>query len=73
MSYFIGHGARLIEGVKMAGRVALSHSLAAIVLVLILGATVSKWGRPSGAAETLQTTSYGLITLIGLYYVFQAG
>jgi nickel/cobalt transporter (NicO) family protein len=72
LSYFVGHGARLVDGLAMAGKVAFSHSFTAIVLVLVLGAAVSRWGRPSGAAETLQIVSYGLIALLGLYYLYKA-
>jgi nickel/cobalt exporter len=72
LSYFVGHGARLVDGLAMASKVAFSHSFTAIVLVLSLGAAVSKWGRPAGAAETLQIVSYGLIALLGLYYLYKA-
>jgi nickel/cobalt transporter (NicO) family protein len=72
LAYFVGHSARAIDGLIMAGKVAFSHSFTAIVLVVTLGAAVSKWGRPSAAAETLQMISYGLIAVIGLYYLSKA-
>jgi nickel/cobalt exporter len=72
LSYFVGHGARLVDGLAMAGKGAFSHSFTAILLVLTLGAAVSKWGRPSGVAETLQIISYGLIAMMGLYYIYKA-
>ena len=72
VSYFIGKEARPLEGFSMAARVALSHTVSAIVLVLLFGQVVSMVGRSSGAATTVQTTSYALITLIGAYYLYRA-
>jgi nickel/cobalt transporter (NicO) family protein len=72
LSYFIGHGARAIDALVMAGRVAFSHSLAAVLLVLLVGGAAQKWGRPSGAAETLQVASYALIAILGLFYLYKA-
>lgn len=72
LSYFIGHSARVVDGLIMAGRVAFSHSLVAVLLVLLLGSAASTWGRPSGAAELLQMISYALITVLGLVYLHKA-
>ena len=72
LSYFLGHSARAIDGLIMAGRVAFSHSLTAVLLVLLVGSAASKWGRPSGAAEILQLASYALITVLGLFYLYKA-
>ena len=56
----------------MAARVALSHTVSAVALVLLFGAGVSVLGRPSGAASVLQTASFGLIALMGVYYLIKA-
>ena len=72
LSYFLGHSARAIDGLIMAGRVVFSHSFTAVLLVLLVGSAASKWGRPSGAAEILQLASYALITVLGLFYLYKA-
>ena len=72
LSYCLGHSARAIDGLIMAGRVAFSHSFTAVLLVLLVGSAASKWGRPSGAAEILQLASYALITVLGLFYLYKA-
>ena len=72
VSYFLGKQARPLEGFSMAARVALSHTVSAILLVLLFGQVVSAFGRASGAASTVQTTSYALIAVIGAYYLYRA-
>ncbi len=72
VSYFIGNEARPLEGFSMAARVALSHTISAIVLMLLFDHGASMIGRPSGAAATVQATSYALIAVIGAYYLFRA-
>jgi ABC-type nickel/cobalt efflux system permease component RcnA len=72
VSYFIGKQARPLEGFSLAARVALSHTVSAILLVLLFGQVVSLFGRPSGAASIVQTTSYALIAVIGAYYLYRA-
>jgi len=72
MSYFLGRSARYGDGAAMAVKIATSHTLSAILLVLFFGGAVTLLGRPSGAAETLQTASYALISMIGAYYLYQA-
>jgi nickel/cobalt exporter len=72
VSYFLGRDVRPLAGFSMAARVALSHTLSAIALVILFGGGVTLLGRPSGAASTLQTVSYAMIATIGAYYVFRA-
>jgi ABC-type nickel/cobalt efflux system permease component RcnA len=72
LSYFLGRDARPLAGFSMAIRIALSHSLTAVLLVALFGGGVTLLGRPSGAASTLQTVSYALIALIGAYYLVRA-
>jgi nickel/cobalt transporter (NicO) family protein len=72
VSYFLGRDARPLEGFAMAARVAFSHTVAAIILVIFFGSAVSILGRPSGAASWLQSLSYGMIALIGAYYLHRA-
>jgi ABC-type nickel/cobalt efflux system permease component RcnA len=72
VSYFIGRDAHPFQGFSMAARVALSHTVSAVVLVLLFGAGVSVLGRPSGAASALQTVSFGLIAAMGAYYLVRA-
>jgi ABC-type nickel/cobalt efflux system permease component RcnA len=72
VSYFLGRDARPLQGFAMAAQVALSHTLSAILLVLVFGGAVTLLGRPTGAAAILQTCSYGLIAVVGACYPYQA-
>ncbi|MGE3830306.1 MAG: hypothetical protein AB7F76_04860 [Parvibaculaceae bacterium] len=72
LSYFLGRNARYRDGAAMGMKIAASHTLSAVLLVLFFGGAVTLLGRPSGAAEKLQTISYALIAVIGAYYMFRA-
>jgi len=72
VSYFLGHRAQYGDGIAMATKIAASHTLSAVLLVLFFGGAVTLLGRPSGAAQTLQTASYALIAIIGAWYLYRA-
>ena len=71
-SYFLGRDARPWSGIAMAGKIALAHGVAAVILVAVFGTAVSTFGRPAGAALNIQAASYAIITLFGFYYLRQA-
>jgi len=71
-SYFLGRQARPRAGIVMAAKIALSHGAAAVILVAVFGTAVSSFGRPAGAALGIQSISYAIITLFGIYYLYQA-
>lgn len=72
VAYFLGRDARPKQGFAIAARVAFSHTTMAVLLVLLFGGAVTLLGRPSGAASVVQTCSYGLITIMGGYYLFRS-
>jgi nickel/cobalt exporter len=72
MAYFLGRRARYGNGLAMASKIAAAHTLSAVLLVLVFGGAVTLLGRPSGAAESLQTASYALIAVIGAWYLYRA-
>lgn len=71
-SYFVGRRSRVPAGMAMAAKIALMHSASAALLVLLFGAATSSFGRPSGFAALLQTTSYAVIACIGAYYLWRS-
>jgi nickel/cobalt exporter len=71
-SYFLGARARLATGVAMALRIALLHVGTAIVLLLIVGAAVIRFGRLQGAGRALEITSCAAVTLVGAWLLYRA-
>jgi nickel/cobalt transporter (NicO) family protein len=72
VSYFIGRDAQPFQGFAMAARVAFSHTITAVLLVLFFGGAVTLLGRPTGAASVVQSCSYALIAMMGGYYLFRS-
>lgn len=71
-TYFIGSQSRAWSGIWMACKVAGAHVLSAAVLVALFGSAASIFGRPSGVARGLQAASYGVIVLMGLWFLIGA-
>ena len=67
-SYFLTRRARLLHGIAMSGAAALIQALSAVLLVTLAAAL---WEMGSGQllsyAADLETASYGVISLIGLW------
>lgn len=71
-SYFLGQRARISDGIVMAAKIAFTHSAVAAGLAIAFGAAATSFGRPIGPAGTLETVSYGAITVIGAFYLWRA-
>lgn len=71
-SYFLGNGARLTTGIAMALRIAILHVGTAVLLLLVLGAAVVRFGRLQGAGRALETGSYAAVALIGAWLLYRA-
>lgn len=72
VSYFFGRTVRPLAGIGAGLRIAASHVLLAAVLVGLFGAAVTSFGRPAGAAATLQALAHATIALAGLWLLIQA-
>ncbi len=71
-SYLLGSDARLRTGIAMAIRIASLHVVSAVVLVLVIGGVVVRFGRLQGAARYLELVSYGAVTAVGLWLLWRA-
>lgn len=71
-SYFLSQGARISTGVAMALKIAGLHVATAIVLLLVVGATVLRLGRLQGAGRVLEIASYTAVALMGAWLLYRA-
>lgn len=71
-SYFLGHAASPLAGVRVAAGAALTHGTIAVLLVLVAGRALSPLGRPSGAASLLEGAAGLIVAAIGALYVVLA-
>lgn len=71
-SYFLGAQARLSTGIAMAARIAALHVGTAIVLLLIVGAAVVRFGRLQGAGRALEIASCAAVALVGAWLLYRA-
>lgn len=71
-SYFLGNGARLATGIGMAFKIALLHVATALVLILVIGASVVRFGRLQGIGRTLETASFVAVAAIGAWLLWRA-
>lgn len=68
-SYFLGHSASPLTGLRVAAGAALTHGSIAVLLVLIAGRVLSPLGRPTGAGAWLEATAGLIVAAIGALYV----
>jgi ABC-type nickel/cobalt efflux system permease component RcnA len=71
-TYFLGNGARLATGVGMALKIAALHVGTAVVLLLVIGTAVVRFGRMHGSGRMLELASYAAIALIGAWLFYRA-
>ena len=68
-SYFLGHTAGPLAGMRVAAGAAITHGTIAVLLVLVAGRVFSPLGRPTGAGAWLEATAGSIVAGIGLLYV----
>lgn len=68
-SYFLGHSASPLTGLRVAAGAALTHGTIAVLLVLVAGRVLSPLGRPYGAGAWLEATAGLIVAAIGALYV----
>ncbi len=68
-SYFLGHSASPLAGLRVAAGAALTHGTIAVVLVLVAGRVISPLGRPTGAGAWLEAIAGLIVAGIGALYV----
>lgn len=71
-SYFLGNGARLAAGVAVAMKIATLHVATAITLLLVVGATVQRFGRLQGPGRAMEIVSYAAVALMGAWLLYRA-
>ncbi len=71
-SYLMGNGARLATGVAMAMKIAALHVGTAVVLLLLVGAAVVRFGRMQGAGRALEIGSYAAVAVMGAWLLWRA-
>lgn len=71
-SYFLGAQARIGTGVAMAAKIALLHVGTAIVLLLIVGTAIVRFGRLQGAGRVMEIASYAAVALVGAWLLWRA-
>ncbi len=72
VSYFMGRDAQPLAGVWAGIKVAVGHSLVAVLLVTFFASTVNVFGRPSGAAAVMEIVAYAAIAASGLWLLVRA-
>lgn len=68
-SYFLGHSASPLTGLRVAAGAAATHGTIAVLLVLVAGRVISPLGRPTGAGAWLEVTAGSIVAAIGALYV----
>jgi nickel/cobalt exporter len=68
-SYFLGHAASPLAGLRVAAGAALTHGTIAVLLVLVAGRVLSPLGRPVGAGAWLEVIAGAIVAAIGALYV----
>jgi nickel/cobalt exporter len=68
-SYFLGHSASPLTGLRVAAGAALTHGTIAVLLVLVAGRVLSPLGRPTGAGAWLEAAAGLIVAGIGALYV----
>lgn len=71
-SYLMGNGARLATGIAMAMKIAALHVGTAVVLLLVIGAAVVRFGRMQGAGRALEMGSYLAVAAMGAWLLCRA-
>ncbi|HZX86272.1 MAG TPA: hypothetical protein VFF19_22060 [Reyranella sp.] len=70
--YLMGNGARLVTGIAMAMKIAALHVGTAVVLLLVIGAAVVRFGRMQGAGRVLEMGSYLAVAAMGAWLLLRA-
>jgi len=68
-SYFLGHSASPLAGLRVAAGAAATHGTIAVLLVLVAGRVISPLGRPAGAGAWLEVIAGSIVAAIGALYV----
>lgn len=68
-SYFLGHSASPLAGLRVAAGAAATHGTIAVLLVLVAGRVISPLGRPTGAGAWLEVIAGSIVAAIGALYV----
>jgi nickel/cobalt exporter len=68
-SYFLGHSASPLAGLRVAAGAAITHGTIAVLLVLVAGRVLSPLGRPTGAGAWREATAGLIVAGIGALYV----
>ena len=68
-SYFLGHSASPLAGLRVAAGAALTHGTVAVLLVMVAGRVLSPLGRPTGAGVWLEGTAGLIVAAIAALYV----
>ncbi|WP_374367104.1 hypothetical protein [Dongia sp.] len=71
-TYFLGRQARPWSGITAAAQLSAVHVAVAVLLVTVIGGSLQTFGRPSGAAITLQALSAALVVMSGIWLLWQA-
>jgi ABC-type nickel/cobalt efflux system permease component RcnA len=71
-SYLMGNDASLVTGIAMAMKIAGLHVGAAVVLLLVIGAAVVRFGRMQGAGRVLEMGSYLAVAAMGAWLLWRA-
>lgn len=71
-SYLMGNGARLLTGITMAIRIAALHVGTAVILLLVIGGAVVRFGRMQGAGRVLEMGSYLAVAAMGAWLLRRA-
>jgi ABC-type nickel/cobalt efflux system permease component RcnA len=71
-SYLMGNGARLVTGIAMAMKIAALHVATAVVLLLVIGAAVVRFGRMQGTGRVLEVGSYLAVAAMGAWLLWRA-
>lgn len=71
-SYLMGNGSRLVTGIAMAMKIAALHVGTAVILLLVIGGAVVRFGRLQGAGRVLEMGSYLAVAAMGAWLLWRA-